>query len=290
MARKGPKKPDPLCALLPSDPSELEADLAHLACEPSRAEPHLPAAPGSGSKRTLPPAPPPPLRGAVVDVPPAMRPLFSGGSGGRLLQRLLRQAVAELLTALALGRPHSGSELPPVNDGQKPWQTLVVGGDIDFGTVPVSCLTAEQLVQAAAAAAGGLPREADGGGRNSSSSGLGAAAAAGSLLDLLHLASSPQQQPVGSTAGGSQAQSGSTPLGASAAAPGGPVLHFRQLVIENCSTRDELWLLGGVAAPAFPHTLAAVDDARLFWLDGRWCLWELRVACLAGTHRMNTTS
>ncbi|KAI7838701.1 hypothetical protein COHA_007499 [Chlorella ohadii] len=32
VARKGPKKPDPLCALLPSDPSELEADLAHLAC------------------------------------------------------------------------------------------------------------------------------------------------------------------------------------------------------------------------------------------------------------------
>ncbi len=285
MARKGPKKPDPLCALLPSDPSELEADLAHLACEPSRAEPHLPAAPGSGSKRTLPPAPPPPLRGAVVDVPPAMRPLFSGGSGGRLLQRLLRQAVAELPTALALGRPHSGSETPPVNDGQKPWQTLVVGADIDFGTVPVSCLTAEQLGEAAAVAAGGLPREADGSGRISS--GLGAAAAAGSLLDLLHLASSPQQQPAGSAAGGSQAHSSSTPLGDSAAAPEGPVLHFRQLVIENCSSGDELWLLGGVAAPVFPHTLAAVDDARLFWLDGRLPLWELRVACLAETHRMN---
>lgn len=245
----------------------MEADLARLVFDRGCAEPQLQSAAGSASKRVLPPAPPPPLRGAVVGVPPTLRPLFGGGSGGQLLQRLLRQAVAELATALSLGAVHSGSGLPPAIAGQQPAETLVVGGDIDFGTVPVSCLTAQQLVEAAAAAAAGLPHQAE----HSSP----AAEAAGSLLDLLHLASTPQQQQPGSAAGGSQVHSASsggssTLLGGGAAAAGGPVLHFRQLVVENRSSGDELWLLGGVAAPSFPHTLAAIDDARLFWLDGGW--------------------
>lgn len=252
----------------------MEADLARLVFDRSCAEPQLQSAAGSASKRVLPPAPPPPLRGAVVGVPPTLRPLFGGGSGGQVLQRLLRQAVAELPTALSLGAVHSDGGLPPAIAGQQPAETLVVGDDIDFGTVPVSCLTAQQLVEAAAAAAAGLPHQAYG----SSPAG----AEEGSLLDLLHLASTPQQQQQqGSAAGGSQAHSASSGggssslLGGSAAAAGGPVLHFRQLVVENRSSADELWLLGGVAAPSFPHTLAAIDDARLFWLDGGW----LRAGC-----------
>ncbi|PRW57862.1 helicase MOV-10 [Chlorella sorokiniana] len=259
-----------LRSLLPglnTGPGGVEADLARLVYDPSCAEPHLPPAAGDASKRALPPAPPPPLRGAVVDVPPALRPLFGGGAGGQLLQRLLRQAVAELPTALALGAAHSGSGQRLGDEGQPPAETMVVGGDIDFGTVPVTRLKADQLVEAAAAAAAGLPQAADG-------SSLGGTAA-GSLLDLLHLASAPQQQQQASCAAAADSHaysassgsgSGSTLLGA--AAQGGPVLHFRQLVVENRSSSDELWLLGGVAAPSFPHTLATIDDARLFWLDG----------------------
>lgn len=281
-AAKGAKaKREPLCPSLSCQPHEMEADLAALAGNPSLAEPCLPDGAGGGGKHALPPPPPPPLRGAVVDVPPALRPLFGGGSGGQLLQRLLRQAVAELPTALALAAPHSGgSKAPQADSGQQAAETLVVGGDIDFGTVPVCRLTAAQLVDAAAAAAAGLPADA----ASSSSSSLGAAAA-GSLLDLLHLASAPQQQqqPASSVAEGSQMPSaggGGTALGGSAASPSGPVLHFRQLVMENRSVGDELWLLGGIAAPSFPHTLAAIDDARLFWLDGGLPWWgEGAAAC-----------
>ena len=262
------KKPRSIGPQDATTPEQLAADALLLALDPSRAQPELPAAEGSSRvERTLPLAPPPPLRGAVVDVPPPLRPLFggSGSPGGRLLQRLMRDAVAGLDAATALGVPHGGSGPPQASEGQPPADTLAVSPDIDFGTVPVSRLAAGQLVEAAAAAAAGLPRDASSS-SGGSSSGFGTAAA-GSLLDLLHLASSPQQQ------GGTAATPlpGGAPLTAASGAEaqaGGPVLHFRQLVIDNCSSCDELWLLGGVAAPAFPHTLAAIDDARLFWLEG----------------------
>ena len=228
----------------------LTAAALDIVADPGSIDPVLPAAavpggPDMGARRSLPPAQPPALRGSVVPVPDPLQPLFAGGgSGGRVLEQLLREAVANLgtSTALAAAQP-AGSQL----DQQQMQLPLAVSPDLDFGTLAVSTLTAGELVEAATGAAEGLPQKHGAGGM--------AHGGAGSLLDLLHLSAAGQQ---------TQQQQAATPAAASAL----PVLHFRQLLVENCSSSDEVWLLGGVAAPSFPHTLAACDDAQLFWRDG----------------------
>lgn len=250
-----------LPSLVPLKAVELAKATLQLMVDASLAAPELPP-PAADGKRALPPAPPPALRGSVAGVPDPLRPLFGSGGGSgpsALLRRLLRDAVESLpaSTALAVG-PSPGCQEPPL--------PLVVSPDIDFGTVAVSRLTARHLVEAAASAASGLP----------SGGGSAAAAAGGSLLDLLHLASSPQQAGAGAAQaplqtaeqpGGSSSERPAEGLAAGGGRPGS-VFHFRQLVVDNCSSGDEVWLLGGVAAPSLPHTLAAVDDARLFWREG----------------------
>jgi hypothetical protein len=227
----------------------LTAAALDIIADSSITAPVLPAAaaPGTGDRRVLPPAPPPALRGSVVPVPDPLQSLFAGGgSAGRLLEQLLREAVANLGTsaALAAAQP-AGSQLD-----QQQWQQiqlpLVVSPDLDFGTLAVSTITAGELITAAASAAEGLPQH--------HGAGSMAHVGAGSLLDLLHLSAAAQQPQ----------QQGATHADAAL-----PVLHFRQLLVENCSSSDEVWLLGGVAAPSFPHTLAACDDAHLFWRDGK---------------------
>jgi hypothetical protein len=228
----------------------LTAAALDIVADPGSIAPVLPAAavpggPDIGARRSLPPAQPPALRGSVVPVPDPLQPLFAGGgSGGRVLEQLLREAVANLgtSTALAAAQP-AGSQL----DQQQMQLPLAVSPDLDFGTLAVSTLTAGDLVEAATSAAEGLPQKHGAGGM--------AHGGAGSLLGLLHLSAAVQQ---------TQQQQAATPAAASAL----PVLHFRQLLVENCSSSDEVWLLGGVAAPSFPHTLAACDDAQLFWRDG----------------------
>ena len=238
-------------AVLPRDGSAAEVEQAALLLchDPSRAKPEVAAAAASDSKATMPPAPAP--RGSVAPTPDALRGLFgegSGGSGGVLRQLLMRALEAlDAATALGGGQPDStGQQLP-----------LVISPGLDFGTVAVSRLGGEQLVRAAASVAAGLPA-AGSGGNSSAAAAAAAAPHAGSLLDLLHLATEQQQSRPQQAGGGVTA----------AALPALPALHFRQLLIENNSRHDSLWLLGGVAAPALPHTLAAMDDGRLFWLDG----------------------
>lgn len=228
-----------------------------LLADPSLAVPRLPPSAELGSDagaRALPLPPPPPQRGSVMPAPEPLQQLFPGSGKGAsgLLQQLLGRALErlEVSCSLAAGLPDGdGQQLP-----------LRVSPDIDFGTVAVSRLESEQLLQAAASVAAGLPASA-----GATAPGH-AAAAAGSMLDLLHLSSRQHRPP---------RQAGSLPPGSAAPAAGGAadaaagsVLHFRQLVVENTSTDGALWLLGGIAAPAFNHTLAAVDDARLFWLEG----------------------
>lgn len=272
-AGKLPKSGKPMELLTGlADANALAQAAMELLAEPSLAVPQLPPSGEQGSDdkgRTLPPAPPPPQRGSVLPVPEPLQRLFPGGGGGSdgtsgVLQRLLSQALESLDTSCTLGagQPDSaGQQLP-----------LRVSPDIDFGTVAVSRLEGEQLLQAAASVAAGLPSSH--GIARSHAGSERVASQAGSLLDLLHL-SSQQQRSQGKAA---SLQSSSAPAGAGSTAgrgtapsqgsPGGSVLHFRQLLVENTSPAEPLWLLGGIAAPAFPHTLAAVDDARLFWLEG----------------------
>jgi len=238
-----------------------------LVVDPTLATPQLePAAEaGAAGKLQLPPAPLPAVRGSITAVPDPLLGLFgspggssndssrSRGGASKLLRELLKDALArfEVTTSLAAGQPDSGSE------GRQVQLPLRVSPNIDWGTVEVAFLAGEHFMEAAASAAGALPPVAANG------SGVGrqaaAAAAGGSLLDLLHLSAVQQQQQQGRLNGYGSA---SQPAAAS-------VLHFRQLVVENTSS-DAVWLLGGIAAPSYPHTLAAVDDARLFWLEGEW--------------------
>lgn len=244
-----------------------------LLAHPSLAAPRLLAGPeqgGDAGRLSLPPPPPPPQRGSVVPAPEPLQRLFPGGAGAGkgatgVLQQLLSQALERLDASCALGAGQPGS------GGQK--LLLHVSPDIDFGTVAVSRLAGEQLLQAAHSVAAGLP--SSGSTVRGYAATAGAASQAGSLLDLLHLASQEQRL---RCQGGSLQSSGAATAADSGAgntnsdvAPGSPagsVLHFRQLAVANTSHSDTLWLLGGIAAPAFPHTLAAVDDARLFWLEG----------------------
>jgi hypothetical protein len=228
--------------LPPLDRAEVETAAFQLAADASLALPQLPAEAALGG-RALPPPRPPPARGSIMDLPESLRPLFDGtGDGSGQLKQLLTAALENLPVATALAQapaPPGSAQLP-----------LVVSPDIDFGTVCVASLAAADLADAAGAAAASLPPLP----------GLSAAAGptTGSLLDLLHLSAVPH--------GGRAA-----PAGDASAAPSprpAPVLRFRELVVENAGASEPVWLLGGVAAPAFPHTLAALDDASLFWLDG----------------------
>ncbi|EFN55641.1 hypothetical protein CHLNCDRAFT_133825 [Chlorella variabilis] len=228
----------------------VEAQALKLALEPGIAAPELPAAGGDGNGAALPPPPPPAVRGSVLDLPERLRPLFRGGASGGLLERLLRDALGSLPTATALAAPSARQ-----GTAQLP---LSVSPDIDFGTVCVSCLPAGALVEAAEAAASALPQAA---GQAAKAAGAGA----GSLLDLLHLSAPSAGRPASAGAGLARA-GGAGGNGSSSSTA--PVLHFRQLVVENTGSSEEVWLLGGIAAPSFPYTLAAIDDARLFWLDG----------------------
>ncbi|KAL4430621.1 hypothetical protein ABPG75_005877 [Micractinium tetrahymenae] len=255
-----------------ADAGALAQAVMELLADPSLAAPNLPSdavQSGSDAGRLLPPAPPPPQRGSIVPAPEPLQRLFPGGGGSSskgasgLLQQLLSDALQRLdaSSALAAGQADSGGQQLPLH----------VSPDIDFGTVAVSHLASAQLLQAAASAAAGLP--SCGSGAAHSHAGR-TAAAAGSLLDLLHLSSQQrwQQHRAGSRPPSSMPAAASTTaeVGSDDAqgTPAGSVLHFRQLVVENTSKADALWLLGGIAAPAFPHMLAAVDDARLFWLEG----------------------
>ena len=252
----------------------VEAQALKLALEPGIAAPELPAAGGDGNGAALPPPPPPAVRGSVLDLPERLRPLFRGGASGGLLERLLRDALGSLPTATALAAPSARQ-----GTAQLP---LSVSPDIDFGTVCVSCLPAGALVEAAEAAASALPQAA---GQAAKAAGAGA----GSLLDLLHLSAPSAGRPASAGAGLARA-GGAGGNGSSSSTA--PVLHFRQLVVENTGSSEEVWLLGGIAAPSFPYTLAAIDDARLFWLDGEAAAGQQRqqagglgaclLACCAG--------
>ncbi|KAL4423314.1 hypothetical protein ABPG77_006109 [Micractinium sp. CCAP 211/92] len=268
-------KPRPGVKLLEglSDADALAQAVMELLAHPSLAAPRLLAGSeqgGDAGRRSLPPPPPPPQRGSVVPAPEPLQRLFPGGAGAGkgatgVLQQLLSQALERLDASCALGagQPGSGGQQLPLH----------VSPDIDFGTVAVSRLAGEHLLQAAHSVAAGLP--SSGNTAHSYAATAGAASHAGSLLDLLHLASQEQrprcqagslQSSGAATAADSGA--GNTNSDVAPGSPAGSVLHFRQLAVENTSPSDTLWLLGGIAAPAFPHTLAAVDDARLFWLEG----------------------
>lgn len=248
----------------------LEAQVMQLVLDPSLAALNTnPANGGAQQAQALPPPQQPaPTRGALSQPPEPLRQLFLGGDGGKLLEQLLRHALTKdalpVAAALAPWRPDEAT----VCQQQQQQLPLSVSPDVDFGTVCVASLDAEALQASAASVAAGLPR---GGGRAQ-------AASAGSVLDLLHLsaaaggAGGSGLRHLGGASGSSNASTGAAMQPVSTAAP---VLHYRQIVVDNKSEAaagppgaTDIWLLGGMAAPSFPHTFTVLDDACLFWLDG----------------------
>ena len=150
---------------------------------------------------------------------------------------------------------------------------LEVGPSIDFRVQQVAPASGQALQELATAVAAQWAPAA-----GNSLASAGSAGLCPSLLDLLHLLPhTAEEQP--SSRGGAGARGATAPPDAAAAAvaavagPAGggkataPLLRFRTLVVSNRSS-EEVWLLGGVAAPQLPHTLALVDDSRLFLADG----------------------
>ena len=116
------------------DPDSLEPAFLQLALDRSIADPTLPPPAAGEGKRALPRAPPPPLRGAVAEVPDALHPLFGprpGGVPSALLQRLLRDALERLPASTSLAIPTTLSHDQLEAQEHLP---LAVSPDVDFGT------------------------------------------------------------------------------------------------------------------------------------------------------------
>ena len=228
---------EPMCLI---DHTLLAAS-AELAQSPEALQPCLQDDVGAVAGVLLPPAALPRPLAQLRPLSPPLRSLFVSDGGGcsPQLQQLLSIALQELPTATSLCA--GGDPTCPL--------PLVVSGAVDFGTVPVTALSPDDVAATAAALAAAAAPASNGSAARGSSNRV-----AGTLLDVLHLLADASLPGQGST---EQPRSG-TPQSA---------LRFREVLLshEGPAGSEDVLVLGGVAAPHFPHTFAALDSASLFW-------------------------
>ena len=229
------------CTLLaPIEADALAAAAQALALVPAAARPRL--AHAAGGSAQVPPPPPPPPVGSIVPLPGPLRELMASTGEGSALRRLLAEALRGVDGALALAHG---------NPGAPPLDVRVWPASIDFGVVQVVDVSPRDLRAVADSVASAL---------ESRSGGAGTGGDGSSLLHLLQLTGAPARPP------DPRQQQRPAEAGSPAASlDSQPLLHFRALTVENASDCEPVWLLGGVAAPHYAHTLAALDAGRLFW-------------------------
>eukprot|EP00887_Chlorella_sp_A99_P008046 scaffold12.g8046.t1 len=272
-----------LTLLTPVHGSLLALAAQRLALEPRLAAPKL-AAVADGRRGGLPPPPPPPpARGAVAPLPAALRHVMGETGEGGPLRRLLAAAVAGLETSAALAQGPSAASSAGGAGGTsgacRPG--LQVGPDIDFGVVPLVAPSASELEAVAAsvacqwAAGSGGDRGAeptsllqllmlDGPLAGSAAPSATASSSGAGAAEPAAAAPAAEDAARGGGAAGGTAGRGGGAGGAGPSSLSSPLLHFRQLTVDNRG-EEEVLLIGGVAAPRYPHTLAAIDEAQLFW-------------------------